>query len=557
MKILIDDFKGIAPKIPSDLLAEGFAQSAVNVRLERGLLESFKGLAPAAVSVPSTARSLFHYMDGYWFSSTDPDVTFADAQKISDPFHYAVIADTLFPKITRYQLAIASSPYPASAFRLGVIQPQIPLSATPQLREGSETWEADPEVDIPTFTSYRYSIVDGFDREGALSPPSPLISFYPKNQFNALVIPAVSAPASYYMTGAKVRIYRVNPSDGGGYQFVMEVPYSVIAGATASDMLADDMLGLPPETEDWYEPPDENTELNPGGPLRNLTPMPGGFFLGSSGDELCASVIDAPHAWPYRQSIGEKIQGIAVMGNAAVVATTGAPFVVQGVDPSAMQPTKLNSNQACISPRSVVSIGDAVIYASPDGLVAVSGYDAKVITSPIISKEEWQRDFDPTQIHAYYYEGKYIFFNNTKGYVLRVDGGLALTELGFTASAGYSDLAEDKLYLMVGGTLRVFEGSASRMTYNWRSKVYRFDWPTSMACIRVNAMAYPVSLNLHCRKPNGLMKIVPVTVSKNETKMLPAGFSYTELFIEIVSDQTVKTITLATDKSEIMEFSNG
>lgn len=552
MKITVNQFKGLAPKFPSDMLPEGFSQSAINLRLERGMLESFKGLAASGINLSSTAKAIFHYMNGYWFSSSDPAVTYADAQKISDPYHYAIIADTVFPKITRYQMATASSPYPSSAFRLGVVQPQIAASLSIQQRDGFETWQPDPDVDVATYTAYRWSIVDGFGREGALSPPTTIVNYYQKQQFVDVALPQVPVAATYYMTGALVRIYRVNPSDGGVYQFVGEVPF----GTTLySDFISDESLGLPPETEDWYPPPDDDADLNPGGPLRNLTPMPGGFFIGSSGDELCASVVDAPHAWPYRKSLGDKIQGIAVMGNAAVVATTGAPYVVQGVDPSALQPTVLDSNQACVSPRSVVGVGPAVIYASPDGLVAVSGYEAKVITSQIITSEEWRRDFSPSQIHAYHYEGNYVFFTATRGYILRLQDGMALTELGFNATAGYSDLAQDKLYLMVGGTLQVFGESATRLSYTWKSRVYRFDWPTSFACIRVNADAYPVTINTHCRKPNGIVKTIVTTVNGNEPKMLPAGFSYSELWFEVTSDKAIKSIAIASDRSELQEYS--
>jgi hypothetical protein len=545
MMIKIDQFGGIAPQVHPLQLADGLSQKAVNLRFARKVLESFRGFTPAGISLPSNTRSIYRYGVAF-LGWSNPDVKAVDASKVSDPFDYLLIADVNYPKITRNDMATNSPPFPTTSYRLGVPQPVWPNN-NPTVNRIDPAKAPDADLDVISVTAYRISFVNGFGFEGPLSNPTNLVRYFEGFDSVGLILPTTFPGTGHYLLGAKIRVYRAS-TVSGQFQFVTEVP---LGTPSVIDSLPSDELGLVSETDNWFGPPDEDTTINPAGPLRNLTAMPGGFFIGSTGDELCASVADAPYAWPFRIPLGYKIMGIAVMGNAAVVTTVGPTFVVQGVDPSALQPTRINTNQSCLSSRSVVNVGDMVVYASPDGLVGVSGYEATLLTENILTKEEWQSVFKPSEIHAYYYEGKYIFFNATKGWIFRPGEGLqSLGELNFVATTGYTDTDNDKLFLMVGGTIVEFDSNATRMQYDWQSKLYRAPVPLNFGYMQVIAENYPVTVRFHAKKMSGTWVNTDVTFTGPAPKFLPSGYTYQDFYFSAVGTVAVNSISVAHALSE-------
>lgn len=531
---------GIAPMMDPFDLPENMAQTAVNMRFDRQNLESFRGLDPAGVSVPAATKSLYKY-NAVWFTSNDATVRFVDVAMLSDPFDYLAFTANDYPRITRNDIATSSAPYPSTSYRLGVPQPEL-LNRVPVVERISPTNSPDSDIHTPIDTIYRVSYVDGWGREGALSEPTQRVEYY--EGFDRVIINTSIAPikSGHYVVGAKLRIYKLNPSSAT-FQFLAEV---AVGTATYTDTSTFDQLGEPPESADWYPPPDDDTEINPSGPLRNMVLMSGGFLVGSTGYELCASVPDVPHAWPYRQSLPYPITGIVAVDNAAVVATTGPTFIVQGADPASLQPTRINTNQSCLSARSMVNVGGAVIYAAPDGLVGVAGYDAKLITEELITKEEWQTIFKPSEIHAYYYEGKYLFFNNTRGWIYSPGKGRAsLSELSFVATAGYNDLENDLLYLLISGTLMKFDTNNTRMTYQWKSKKFRFDTPQNFGYAQLVARTYPVTVTARFTLLNNTVRTLPITFNNANPRPLPAGYTYSDLEVEITGDKVIRSIAFA------------
>ncbi|MFN3898878.1 MAG: hypothetical protein ACK4ML_00745 [Alishewanella aestuarii] len=544
MQIRVDQFGGIAPQVHPLQLAEGLSQKAVNLRFERQVLEPFRGFTPAGFSLPSNTRSIYRY-GSVFMGWANPVVKAVDAAKVSDPFDYLLIADVNYPKITRNDMATNSPPYPTTTYRLGVPQPTWPNN-NPTVSRIDDAKAPEEGLDIQTATAYRLSFVNGFGFEGPLSDPTNIVRYYEGFDAISLQLPTSFPGSGHYLTGANVRIYRANSL--GQYQYVDEVSLGTPA---YTDDKPSDELGLLSETDNWFGPPDEDTTINPAGPLRNLTAMPGGFFIGSTGDELCASVPDAPYAWPYRTPLGYQIVGIATMGNAAVVTTTGPTFVVQGVDPSALQPTRINTNQSCVSSRSVVNVGEMVIYASPDGLVGVAGYDATILTEGLVTKEEWQAIFKPEQIHAYYYEGKYIFFNNTRGWVFRPGKGLqSLGELNFVATTGYTDTDNDKLFLMVAGVITEFDSNNARLQYDWQSKLFRSPVPTNFGYMQVIAETYPTTVSFHAKKMSGQWVQTTLTFTDAKPKFLPSGYVYQDFYFSAQGTAAINSISVAHSLSE-------
>ena len=75
----------------------------------------------------------------------------------------------------------------------------------------------------------------------------------------------------------------------------------------------------------------------------------------------------------YKLTVKSDIVAIAPLPSGLLVLTKEKPAIISGLDPSAMALSEIDSNQACVSKRSVVDMGSAVMYASPDGLVMATG----------------------------------------------------------------------------------------------------------------------------------------------------------------------------------------
>ncbi|WP_257265117.1 hypothetical protein [Endozoicomonas sp. ONNA2] len=108
-------------------------------------------------------------------------------------------------------------------------------------------------------------------------------------------------------------------------------------------------------TENWIGPPDDDTALYPDGPLIGLC---SGSLCGFQATRFaCLSLM--PPAWPldFRTTIPDgEINGIVPVASGLLVVTDKKPYVVQGSSPSAIAAIQLESNQSCVSKRSLVIV---------------------------------------------------------------------------------------------------------------------------------------------------------------------------------------------------------
>ena len=134
----IQQFKGSSPRTSSELLADGFAQDALNLKLSSGDLVPYR----TPVVVDNTQRtenvSTIHALKNpdtntlVWLSFVnDVDiVTASDSSDDEQRFYYT--GDTE-PRVSNYELATTGSePYPSSTgyYELGLDLPTTTLTAT-------------------------------------------------------------------------------------------------------------------------------------------------------------------------------------------------------------------------------------------------------------------------------------------------------------------------------------------------------------------------------------------------------------------------------------------
>ena len=517
-----DRFSGIAPGVSPRLLAEQFAQLAENIDFESGRLNPVTDESDTLTLANSTRRSIFFYRDTNWLQWNEDDVSVVEGPIPADTLDRLYWTGQDYPRIGVASTIISGSSYPQASFRLGVPAPaNAPTTSKTGTPDATQT---------PDDVSYVYTFVTAFGEEG---PPSLASTSFERTDTETVTIslPSSDHPSGNYNfgAGAKKRVYRSNTgSTNTQFQFLAEVPFTTVS---VSDTTSSFALGEVLPSDTWIGPPDDDTSLYPDGPMQGLIAVANGVFAGFTGKRLCLSEPFLPHAWPvdYRITLEEDIVAIGSVTNGIVALTDGAPYFVTGIDPSAMTAVKLDIAQACINKRSVVDMGDYLLYAGPDGLVAVSGGEGEVVTNGLISPKQWNDDFNPTTYRAFRHENTYVAFYSGGGFVYDPRAGeAALSTISYTGEVrgGYMHDKNGELYVIVGNKIKKYRGGTASKTLKWKSKQYVTPKPVSMGWVSVHAQAYPVTVKVWA--DGNQIAIYTISYSNNaytQTVTLPNGAS--------------------------------
>lgn len=531
-------FSGKAPKVAPRLLDNGQAQVAANCLLENGQLRAWRANTDTGTNVPAGTTTIYRLTNSIWLTfNTDVDVVRSPIAE--DSYDRIYWTGATYPRYGSYaNVTNGAGPYPGVSYRLGLPRPSKPTAAV--------SGTAEPDT-TPTSYAYTVTFVTQYGEESppALIGTADIIQTYP-GQTKTVTLPG-QPTGSYALSGAKWRLYRTN--ENGEFQFLVELAFGT---TTYVDAIAAENLGEVLPSQDWDAPPDDNATDHPEGQMKGLTAMPNGIFAGFAGKTLCFSEAFQPHAWPneYKLTTMFDIVAIAQSGAGLVVATEGKPYIAQGTDPGSMTLTEIDSNQACVSKRSMVDMGDICVYASPDGLIGVGSDGVNLLTEQIFTREQWQALL-PSSIHAYAWNGRYVmFYNNgvtSGGMVLDSSNENAvLTEIGFYANAGYTDLLSDKLFLLVGTDIYEFD-SGSPLTYTWKSKQFYYVRPVCPAAAKVDAETYPVTFKLYADE---VLKHTQTVADTNPFR-LPAGYMGRQFEFQLEGTADVNGVFVGQSMSDL------
>jgi len=287
------------------------------------------------------------------------------------------------------------------------------------------------------------------------------------------------------------RIYR---AVNGVYLFVDEIPASQTeyVDTKKADDLSEEMI-----VAGWSPPPTD---------LSGLINLPNGIMAGFVGRDIYFCEPYYSHAWPesYIQSLDYPVVGLGRMDTTLVAFTTGVPYFIQGTHPDSMVVVKSDIQQSCASKRSIVSISGAVFYASPDGLVMLSTGGSAVITENLFTRTQWQA-INPSSIHAYQHDTKYVAFYNAGTEEVPITGGFVYDLISkqfifhdIYVTAGYNDLLRDQLFLVSSDKSIKRWSDGANKTYTWRSKIFTLPQVMSFSCAQVEAETYPVTAKFYC-----------------------------------------------------------
>lgn len=556
MLILLNTFKGIAPRIAPHLLPDGAAKIADNCKLASGALRPWNGTVfdntPAKAG---TKKSICMYgvpPNHKWLHWID-DVDVVRSPVARDTWgrvYWCGEQDGVVRySVQGYITSGGSLLYPTGYYALGLPAPSTPMAVTPEAYSAAATYALDkivtysgaiykcttaitvPEawnaahwtaVDTTTIEarSYVCTYVTAYGEEGPPSPASALVNVAPGQTVALSGI--LGAPSGNYNITLK-RIYRtLTGTSGTAFQRVAEI---VVAQDTFSDTSANTELGEVLPSATWDAPPNG---------LKGMVNLPNGIIAGFIDNQVCFCEPYLPHAWPvdYRQPAEYPIVAIGAFGNSILVVTTGTPYVITGTHPSNMTMDKLEEGYACTSKRGLVDMGNAVIYPCPLGLMFVGTGSVRLITGSdnpsddskgILTQDEW-KTFNPESINAYQYGGNYVgFYDNgqTQGGFVFNPSTLDFTLLNVYATAGYHDKGTGALYLQIGTNIVKWDSDATNpLTYTYRSRPFLSGRPNNYGVAKVVAEAYPVTFNMYC---DGVLQHAQ-TVANDKPFRLPSAF---------------------------------
>lgn len=556
----LQTFGGKAPKIYSRLLPNDMATVATNVRLDTGRLEPWKGNASSSIQATSNTqfsdnvKTIFKHSSNIWIA-VNQVVDILESPIAQDPhkrIYYSGYTISSFSNPLMQALAPTTTDVANDTFyKLGIpIAPN--LATTPTL---TPTVSSNASTETPSARSYIYTLVSAYGEEGqpSTAQTSQILSVF-SDQTVTITFPV--APSGMHNL-AKRRLYRTD-ADGTFRQVAdIDIPDDESSSnlTTFVDNKTDAELGEPNETSDFEPPPDSDGTAHPQGHLQGLKSMNNGVFAGFAGKTVLFSVPFQPHAFPekFQLTVQSPVIGLAPLSNGLMVLTKGKPVLVQGTDPSSMAMVEIDSAQSCVSRRSIVDMGDFSVYASPDGLVLASESGVQLITEQTFTRDQWQA-LNPSSIHAYYWEGHYVGFyeissSEKGGFVFDPRGGKnSFVDLNFYAEAGFADLENDELYLIVNNSFVEF-ASGSNLSYTWKSKEFYNARPINPAVAQVECDSYSPSVTFKLFADNSLKHTQ--TVTSADPFKLPSGYKENAFHVEVTGSVPINQIKVFESSEEI------
>ena len=550
--IKLSGFSGIVPKLGATILGENQAQIANNVKLQSGELRSWRNAVLEYTPVSGSIKSIFKFSGPsgstpVWLEfSQNTDIVVGPVADTSE-YRLYYTSDTFRPRKTNWLLATGngggSAPYPNAYYEMGV-----PAPTGAPIVNAAGTGTAPVET-----RSYIYTHVTEFGVVAEESAPSPATTISANYSGDSVTISGFSLPPTGNYNFMYRRIYRtVVGSNSASYQLVAEIP---ISSPSYTDTIAVTNLGVVLPSLYFTPPPND---------LQGLVSMPNGMLAGFTGNQIWFCEPYLPHAWPstYMLTTEYPIVGLGVFNNSLFVGTTKNPYLISGSSPNMMSQEKLAINQPCASKKSIASDQFGVLYASPNGLVAIGPGVQDVVTQPLLTRDEWQTINPTSMIGALYnnmYFGFYKVGSTYNAYVIQRNDTPPLVNFSFPANAVFVEPGTGYLFTLSNTDNKVYriDGATTNSVYNWKSKVFQSPQPSNFGVLQVHAdYAYMAAnsgsyINVKIYA-DGVERYSGNAISPNPVR-LPGGYKGYNWEIEVSGNVPVRTVVLATTMTEIKE----
>jgi hypothetical protein len=554
MKIDIRSFIGEFPRTHVTRLRDEAAELASDVSFASGVLKPFFSIKDVktlpALTTATKSMHLYRVANAeYWLqfgafvdviSSPIKDDSYERLYWSGDTRDVA--GNVLFSYVPK--IYENGAPYPNNWYKLGIPAPTyIPTIISSTLVD-EDTVSDETRV-------YVYTYVNAIGEESAPSNPSAYVTV-PNDAATVNLSNLLTDPAVADRNITKKRIYRSLAASNGTatFHYVGEI-------AASATSFVDEVLGTALNEElpsaNWDEP-----RIG----MQGLGLTAYGVAYGFINKIVCLSEPFHVYAWPrdYELTTQYEIVAIGHYESNIIVATTGNPVMITGITPAdGMAMAELPINEACISKRSMVSLGHSAIYASPNGLVMASGNGAQLISEAFFDKDEWN-SLNPKSIHAIEHRGKYLFFwkvsdSNKGAYIFDpLNPNQGIVQLSIHTDFAYRDLKTDTLYLLQDdGLIQKFDVDTlkDRTKFIWRSKKFRA--PTlrgeRLLAARVLADSY-TDISLKIIADDQLL--YQTCTTSDRPFRLPNHSAKAYWQVEVSATDVIREISLAGSMQELM-----
>lgn len=332
--------------------------------------------------------------------------------------------------------------------------------------------EADKET-----RAYVYTYVNTYNEEGPPSPPATVTT----SPLVGCTVDVTHGDTPFFAPIKSIRVYRTpTGSNIASYFYVGSIEVlSRLGTFSFVDQVAADQLNEELSSTNYY-PPDQA--------LVGLMTLPNGILCAWKGNDLHFSEAYKPWAWPpsYVKPLANAIVGGIAYGSGAVITTAGQPYLLSGVSPDSMTASRLNVDQAGVSKWSIAVVDGAVLYASNDGLVTLSGGVASLAQSQrFFTREVWRQAYAAGLAGMRFcaWDGRLVVFSSAGSFtpfMIRVDeADGTLTDLPeLTAYCAFISQLSDQFYYAYGTGLYQFNGGADQQAV-WQSRENVLNAPTN------------------------------------------------------------------------------
>lgn len=448
MIIRLAGFMGESPRTIPRLLPDSMAQQAYNTKLDNGALKPIHR-ARFDTRLDEQAQTIYLHQ-GEWIGWNE-------------------VVDVVRGPVAEDRLYFTGDGAPKIRIDGDVMDLAVPAPDGKPVA----SIDAEPNPLLSSTIIYAYTWVTSLGEE---SEPSPLSDGILWSPGIPVTVKGFSQPPDNRRV-TLMRIYRSQTSATGATElyFIAERPAGV------GDFIDDDLEIVEPLPSQDFNPPPAD--------LKGITALPNGILAAFSGKRLYFSEPYYPHAWPdkYVLTTDFEIVGLGAFGSSVAILTTGTPYIASGTSPESMVMEKLELNLPCISARSIVDLGYSVAYASHLGLVSISSSGANVVTTGVLTRDQWLQ-MNPYSFVAGQFAGRWMAsyaYTDVGGegkrgiIIIDLSGDQAfLIRNSDYADSMFYDIGSGSVYLLKSGT-DIYEWDAISEPFGeqlWRSK--RFVIPT-------------------------------------------------------------------------------
>lgn len=297
---------------------------------------------------------------------------------------------------------------------------------------------------------------------------------------NYAAITSWSRVAPWNTVGMKRRLYRSEGTNATFQLVADDVGTSYNDTLTSAQILGDELI-----SSTW--------ELPPVG-LRGMFVHPSGALGGFIGTKLRLSEPFQGHAWPPANEYGtdSEIIGVGLFGTSIVAATASRPYVFTGNDPESISPDAVDEVWPGLSKRSVVSVGDGVVYSTTHGLAYIGMRGRQIITEGLFTRTEWEPKAPASMIGAAS-EGKlfmrWLGTDGSRGVMVFVpsEPGSGMRRLSDCPDELYADPRNGKLYMLNATGVSLYNAAmGAKLNYSWRSREVYLAQPANYSAVKID-----------------------------------------------------------------------